>query len=575
MVEIPGFPEYIRVIPPSPNSGDDPDRVVKKQVWMDWRIEAIRYRLRRAAEVDGDVGEISRELALCAKSFPYWLSMYCYIYDPRDADGQSEFTPDGVMIWIPFDRQIELFQAIHDCMAARGAEANLAVSKSREVGASWIICAYNLWKWLFAPTWSAVLLSRKEDLVESGDPQSLFWKVMFILERLPDWMLPRGYSRRLHKTDMLLKHPDGLKFITGESTNENAGRGNRASIAFLDEAAFMRNLEEVYTGLINSTRHIVMVSSESIDTNRHFHEITSGRVQPSPTVFEFNWWECPWHDDAWLCEQKAKFALNMNKFYREVLRNPLQGSTTTIYSVPERSKPSADYFYIRNAGPLVVQMDPGIRDDFAMVFAQDNMLTGDYVILDAYQNTGMDAKFYVSLIQGIQISRDDFHYGADEQRIMQAFRAWNDPSVIFYGDVYGNNRMGAKAQSVYDVFRDAGYYVNIDRTPEGKLTANQTTARSIQGRRGYLRDLMPRIKFADTPGAILVHQALQYHKLKEMPEGSIYATDESEKDWTSHIVAALEYGAVHRSRSMAFDLAAGLRSGDRAGSLESGITYLG
>ena len=65
------------------------------------------------------------------------------------------------------------------------------IDKSRDMGASWLCVAIAAWYWLFRPDAQVLLVSRVEDLVDRrGDPDCLMWKIDYMLDNLPDWMLP-------------------------------------------------------------------------------------------------------------------------------------------------------------------------------------------------------------------------------------------------------------------------------------------------------------------------------------------------------------------------------------------------
>lgn len=587
-IVIPFFPEEIANIPRSPLSPDDPDRFKKALAWQEWRLAVIRYRIERRLKVDGDATMIQIEMERCRRSFRYWLSTWCFIFEPRNADnevmedldlGEDEnaveeedqpFMQGDTLHWIPFDRQIEMVDALERSLKFRGAKANVVVSKAREVGASWLVCAWVLWKWLFAKSWTSLLLSRNEEYVESADPKSLFWKIMFIFDNLPKWMIPIGFVRRTHKTALRLRHPDGRKFIVGETANRNAGRGNRVTFALMDEAAFFENFNKVWAGLVNSTRHVAAVSSESLEIGDGFTRLAGGEIEPQPTLFPFEWWECPYHLDDWLNDIKERFALEPWRFDQEVLRNARAGNTNYIYS-QAANKEITPYLFFRNGnGPLICGIDPGQRDNTALIWAQDAISDGHFNILESYQNTKKPAGFYGSIMNGVPLNQFAEHYGVRELELMDTIRNWGViPS--YYGDTYGMSSLGASTDSFYDVLWDMGIQVNPDRTPAGKMTATQNSHRFRPGRREALRQLIPRMEFADSQGARAVWMALRNHRFAPVTPNSTTLSDEPVKDDTVHLVSALEYIAVNIRSSADYQMAAAARSLREGGNLSEGI----
>lgn len=67
----------------------------------------------------------------------------------------------------------------------------MAIEKSRDMGASWMMCLVSTWFFLFHDHFSALMLSRKEEYVDKkGDNKTLFAKIDFLLKWMPTWLLP-------------------------------------------------------------------------------------------------------------------------------------------------------------------------------------------------------------------------------------------------------------------------------------------------------------------------------------------------------------------------------------------------
>jgi hypothetical protein len=387
---------------------------------------------------------------------------------------------------------------------------------------------------------------------------------MFIFDNLPRWQIPPGFMRRVHRTSMRLRHPDGHKFIVGETANKNAGRGNRVTFALMDEAAFFEGFNKVWAGLVNTTRHVAAVSSESLDISDGFTRLANGDVEPAPTLFPFEWWECPYHLDDWLNDVKERFALEPWRFDQEVLRNARSGNLNYIYPQAETKKITPLLFFRHGMGQLVCGIDPGQRDNTALVWGQDSISDGHFNILESYQNSRKPAGFYASIMTGVPRSDYYEHYGPREMELMETIRGWNVVPT-YYGDTYGGNSLGSTTDSFYDVLFDFGIDVNLDRTPTGKMTAMQSSHRFRPGRREALRQLIPRMEFADSEGARNVLICLKNHKFAPIAPNSTVLSEEPVKDATVHIASACEYIAVNIRTSGDYQMAAAarsLRSGD-------------
>lgn len=117
------------------------------------------------------------------------------------------------------------------------------VDKSREEGATELITKFLAMQWLLSEEFTALMGSRREDLVDSrtqilndrviGDTSCLFHKVLYAIHYCPAWLKPK--EGEFNKTYLMLQNYSNGAVIKGESTTENFGAGARHSIVFVDE----------------------------------------------------------------------------------------------------------------------------------------------------------------------------------------------------------------------------------------------------------------------------------------------------------------------------------------------------
>lgn len=140
--------------------------------------------------------------------------------------------------FITWDYQNEAFERMQKAM---DDGHDVVIEKSRDMGASWMMLTLFQWRWQFYPLQSFLMMSRKEDYVDStGNPDSLFWKLDFLLEYQPSWLRP-VFTRN----QMMLVNVENKSVISGETTNQNAGRGGRRTAILIDEAAAITKLVDV------------------------------------------------------------------------------------------------------------------------------------------------------------------------------------------------------------------------------------------------------------------------------------------------------------------------------------------
>lgn len=148
---------------------------------------------------------------------------------------------DAVAPFIPHPFQIDLLLArpeTHRHLAPndRGVlwcyenDKSMAVEKSRFQGASWLFLFFQNWLCGFHDYIQTLNISHKEDAVDDGTRDSLFWKLRYMQEKQPQWLMGEITTNRLyfyyHRT-----HSE----IRGEATTRKTSVGGRASVIFADE----------------------------------------------------------------------------------------------------------------------------------------------------------------------------------------------------------------------------------------------------------------------------------------------------------------------------------------------------
>jgi hypothetical protein len=212
--------------------------------------------------------------------------------DPRNLEiGKSATVP-----FLLFPKQQEFINWIYARWQNR--EGGLA-EKSRDAGLSWMCVAFAVWMWLFHDGSAIGFGSRKEEYVDKiGDPKSLFWKVRQFINYLPIEFKPKGYDEGKHAPGMRILNPENGSSIIGEA-GDNIGRGARASIYIVDEAAFLERPEATDAALSQTTNCRIDVSTPNGTGNSFFRKRNSGAV----SVFSMNWRDDPRKDDVWYQKQ--------------------------------------------------------------------------------------------------------------------------------------------------------------------------------------------------------------------------------------------------------------------------------
>jgi hypothetical protein len=270
---------------------------------------------------------------------------WCNTYDPRNATDPEKM---ATMPFVPFARQRELVQFMQDLMRY---QASGLIEKSRDMGATWLSCAFSVWLWLFVPGVSVGWGSRKEMLVDkNGDPDSIFEKIRMLVRGLPPELLPVGFRYDKHSAHMRLVNPETDATITGE-VGDNIGRGGRKSIYFKDESAHYEHPELIEAALMDNTNVQVDISSVN-GLGNIFHRRREGGVDWVPGtamersrtyVFVMDWRDHPLKDQQWYAARKKKSTDEglLHKFRQEVDRD-YAASLEGVIILPEWVQAAVD-----------------------------------------------------------------------------------------------------------------------------------------------------------------------------------------------------------------------------------------
>lgn len=274
-----------------------------------------------------------------------FIEHWCVTYDPRNAGKEGLTT---TMPFVPFKRQRDLIDFLVACLQE---DADGLAEKCRDMGATWICCAFSVWLWLFMDGTSVGWGSREQDLVDKlGDIDSIFEKMRKIIQCLPVEFLPKGLNAKQHLTFMKLINPENGASITGD-IGDNIGRGGRKRIYFKDESAHYVHAELIEASLGDTTRVQIDISSVNGNGNVFQRKRDSGKVwepgqpvDPATTnVFVMDWRDHPAKDQAWYDQRRAKAVESglLHVFEQEVNRN-YNASVAGIIINPEWVKASID-----------------------------------------------------------------------------------------------------------------------------------------------------------------------------------------------------------------------------------------
>ena len=212
-------------------------------------------------------------------------------FDPR-------LVERGIPAYVPmmlFPKQREW---VNWLMGQWKAQQSGLTEKSRDCGLSWLAVSAASTLCLFHHGLAIGFGSRKEEYCDKLDsPKSLFFKARLFMKNLPI-EFRGGWDAKLHAPHMRLMFPETDSFMSAEA-GDNIGRGDRCSIYFIDESAYLERPQLIDASLSATTNCRIDISSVNGMNNSFAQRRHGGKIP----VFVFDWRDDPRKDDAWYAKQ--------------------------------------------------------------------------------------------------------------------------------------------------------------------------------------------------------------------------------------------------------------------------------
>jgi hypothetical protein len=257
--------------------------------------EASRERERRLAWLRADarrLAAVKHYYATAPGGIAAFIDDYGATLDPRLlARGGSAVIPFRL-----FPRQRELIEFM--LARYRRSEPGVVV-KARDTGASWCSMALLCSLCLFNEKFAAIIGSALEVKIDqSGTSGTLLHKARMFLEYLPP-EFNGGWSRDRHSAHMRIWFPNGSS-IQGQAGTA-IGRGERASIVLLDEAAHIEHAELIDASLAATSDVRIDISSVNGPDNAFAIRARNDAVPR----FMYSWRDDPRKSEEWAARKIA------------------------------------------------------------------------------------------------------------------------------------------------------------------------------------------------------------------------------------------------------------------------------
>ena len=430
-----------------------------------------------------------------------------------------------------------------------------AVEKSRDMGFTWLFSWWLVWRWRFRRNFSALLGSKKEAAVDNGKLSSIFGKLDYAIEKLPDWMKPAGYNRKKNRTKLSITNPENGNYLVGDSQTPDFGRGERHTVVIPDEDAWW---DFDPSGSISQVTNTAIYGS-SVNGDNHFKRLRDRfEARGAHLVKKLEWFLNPTHTKEWFARMQA--TMDEADFAREVLidyKASVKGKYYPICNLVTKL-PEIQW---QPGWPSVISIDYGVKDNAAFVWWQKDPRPGaikPHKMMYSYSNNGKPIRFYLPFLKAempedpMQVSDENgylifdnagnpvmvanpFEYNADEITFIQRLiSAGVTDSISYRGDPAGSQRSQQTAIGVETALERAGIYVY------GNGKENDYASR-----RAALTDVLMNAE-VNMAGAYEAFNAIAQSKYPERRENSNSTSSPNAPvhDWTSHYRSAAEYYAV-------------------------------
>jgi phage terminase large subunit len=262
---------------------------------FDWKkpeyTPIFRERLERLERIRREPGALPYLRAFYKQNPVRFISDWGCTQDPR-------LVERGLPAIVPFVLFPKQEEWVHWVLAHWRSQKPGLTEKSRDCGLSWLSVSLAATLCLFNDGMVVGFGSRKEEYCDkAGSPKSLFYKARMFMACLPP-EFRGGWDVGKHAPHMRISFPETGSTMTAEA-GDNIGRGDRASIYFVDEAAFLERPMLVEASLSATTNCRIDISTPNGMGNPFAQKRHGGKID----TFSFSWRDDPRKDDAWYAKQ--------------------------------------------------------------------------------------------------------------------------------------------------------------------------------------------------------------------------------------------------------------------------------
>jgi len=217
-----------------------------------------------------------KEIIKCGKNPEYFIKTYTKIQHPTR----------GTIAFDTYDFQ-------DDCVKQFQEHRLNIILKSRQLGLSTVCAAYAVWLAIFQKDKNILVIATK-----LATAQNFIKKVAVVLQNLPKWLLLPNFEPS--KQQISFNNGSQIKAIP---TSEDAGRSEALSLLIIDEAAWIRDFDAIWTGLSPtfSTGGSAIILSTPNGVGGQYYNLWMGAETETNgfNPIKIMWHQHPEHDQEW------------------------------------------------------------------------------------------------------------------------------------------------------------------------------------------------------------------------------------------------------------------------------------
>lgn len=445
--------------------------------------EILAERVKILEKAIGSIELQELEKELCRRDILYFFKNY--LYTDKNKTIFSEEDPD-IIPFIPFPFQEEYITEVWESIIEWNKPiqdrkpwvfTNIFIEKSRQMWISWVTAGIFLYGFLFHKHKYTIISRTAEEVDKSWDMDSMFEKIRFMIRNLPNWMLPKWFSKESgrNKTNayMNITDPEWVASITGKTANPDAGRWGTRNAIFMDEMASMAYAHEINMAAGSNTPCRIYNSTPSWEGNEFYRmrKLTgdrkeNGEIKPAEIKgLRYHWTDHPLYTQEWY-NWKIK-GMTPEEIAQELDINYNVAVEWRVY--PEFTQEEQEIVYDPDK-PLYIAIDNSHwgQDPNAIIVMQPDNQYRNIIDSVSIQNTPENCAEFLRC-------QPKFNMNTMQERFLARYKNYNRQRAVFIADPY--DTMSAMGNStILDDYKKVWINVFIpeERNKERQISKTRT-----------------------------------------------------------------------------------------------------